>query len=94
MTRLEQRRASMAPQPLTLHNLQVGPVPRIHLLPLLDLRPQPLADALCNGGAINLGGRHTDARAAKRPAASARPRLELRLRRRWRRGQRGIQMAG
>ena len=43
---------------LTLNNLQTGLVPRVLLLPLLDLRSQLLADALGNGGAINLLGRH------------------------------------
>jgi hypothetical protein len=46
---------------LTLDNLQAGPVAGVGLLALLDLRAQALADALRNGGAVNLGARH-DAR--------------------------------
>ena len=47
-----------SPAVLTLDNLQAGLVPRVHALALLDLRAQALADALRNGGAVNLGGRH------------------------------------
>jgi hypothetical protein len=45
---------------LTLDNLQAGLVSRVGALPLPDLRAQLLADALRNGGAVNLGGRHPE----------------------------------
>jgi hypothetical protein len=44
----------------TLYDLQAGLVPRVHALPFLDLRTQPLADALRNGGAVDLGSRHIE----------------------------------
>lgn len=44
----------------TLHNLQAGLVSRVGGLALLNLCAEPLPDALRNGGAVDLGGRHAD----------------------------------
>ena len=43
---------------LTLHNLQARAVPWVGGLLVLDVPAEPLADALRNGRAVNLGGRH------------------------------------
>lgn len=56
---------------LTLNNLQAGPVSRVVGLALLDLLPQPLADGLGNGGAVNLLGRHGQWGAREEPAAAS-----------------------
>ena len=45
---------------LTLDDLQAGLVSRVLLLLVLDVGTQLLADALCDGGAINLLGRHAE----------------------------------
>ena len=51
----------------TLHNLQARLVPRVDSLLLLDVAAEALADALCNGRAVNLGRRHDAPRTRKVP---------------------------
>jgi len=48
----------MACGALTLDDLQRGAVSRVALLLLLDVCAQAIADAACNGIAIDFGGRH------------------------------------
>lgn len=58
--------------PLTLDNLEARPVAGVFGLLLLDLGAQALADALRNGGAVNLLCDHGEARTGELPRAMGR----------------------